>query len=151
MENKGVSITTNPIFIYVTVLFMTTGCNLLPNKNEVILIPTDNNGGYQLKEYNLNRGESSDSIIIFGSVNSIISKKPLPASFVKWGCLTEITDGSGNFKISISRNIDVPLRLSASSMLYQEIITREINIKDYDSLRIDFHLDLSRKSFPDCN
>ncbi|OEK03606.1 hypothetical protein BFP97_19710 [Roseivirga sp. 4D4] len=126
---------------------ITLGCN--PEKQT--LFPTDNEGGYTIDKYESSDQSLSDSVLIFGKIESIQKKEPLPASFIKWACTTEISDNIGNYRMMVMRNLDVEFRLSARSMLYQEIRTKSIDFGNLDSLQIDFYLDLSNEVFSSCN
>ena len=114
------------------------------------LIPTNNKGGYKIVYLDKNIEIDSDKIHVFGKVVDIKTNTPLSHSQILIGCLKFETTVNGEFSFKINKT-DIKQHLEISSIGYKKIVTEFLNLKDKNSLKIDFFLEEDDRPMIDCN
>ena len=135
----------------VVILILCCGCCSKPKKDGLIFLPTDDEGGYTLKTYSSNEKLRSDTIIIFGKIEILDEKTPLPNSIIEWACIDIFSDDNGYYRMKLQRDLDVSFQLSVRHIGgFRRIVTKSILLENLDSIQVNFYLDPYIQRAYDC-
>jgi hypothetical protein len=115
------------------------------------LLPTNNKGGYFIKEQKTTSKEASNVLKISGRVYDVKTGNPISNAQLILGCYKTITSDNGEFlfKISTIHNV-IPTFIETNFIGYKSIMTDIINTSNTNRIQIDFYLEEDSRPLGDC-
>lgn len=134
-------------FVLILLISLIVGC--ASGKKQ--LLPTNNKGGYFIKEHKTTSNDISNVLKISGRVYDVKTGNPISNAQLTLGCNKTTTSDNGEFSFKISSiSNTIPTFIETNSIGYKSILTDFINTGNTNEILINFYLEEDNRPLINC-